>query len=428
MHIFFSGIGGAGIGPLVLIAHKAGYSVSGSDKQESSYLDYLRSHGVTSIYVGQTKEAIQEAHTKTPIDWYVYSSALQKEAATHPELLFVAEAGIHSSKRDEFINELIDQKQLAMLAVAGTHGKTTTTAMLIWLCKQLAVPLSYSVGAKLTYGEMGEYTPESSYFAYECDEYDKNFLHYHPKIALIAGIDYDHPDTYPSREEYYQAFNQFLSQTMHTILWQQDAERLGITASDHVRILQENDPRLASLHIAGAVNRKNALLVAELAAFEFGTLVEEALQHLNKFPGVSRRFEVLKAGLVTDYAHTPKKIEGALQLAHEVAGDNVVVIYEGLHNTRQHFIKDDLLHLFDGVKKLYVVPSYLAREDESLQLLSPQDIVLLTSMPQNGVASNLNEDLKTAIEEEISSGNLVLALSAGGGDSLDEWLRKECHD
>lgn len=117
-----------------------------------------------------------------------------------------------------------------------------------------------------------------------------------------------------------------------------------------------------------------------------------------------------------------------MQLAHEVAGDNVVVIYEGLHNTRQHFIKDDLLHLFDSVKKLYVVPSYLAREDESLQLLSPTDIIQLTSTPEKGTASSLNEELKTAIEEEISSGNLVLALSAGGGGSLDEWLRKECND
>jgi UDP-N-acetylmuramate--alanine ligase len=103
-------------------------------------------------------------------------------------------------------------------------------------------------------------------------------------------------------------------------------------------------------------------------------------------------------------------------------------VYEGLHNTRQHFIKEDLRHLFDSVKKLYVVPSYLAREDESLALLSPQDIINLTSKPSNGVASQLNADLKHAIQQHITAGNLVLCLSAGGGTSLDEWLRIQFHD
>ena len=425
MHVFFSGIGGAGIGPLALLAYKAGFTVSGSDKQDSSYIAYLKDHGIQNVHIGQTEQTIASVHAGSPIDWYVYSSALEKENPDHPELTFVHAQSIRASKRDEFINFVIQEKHLALLAVAGTHGKTTTTAMLIWLFKQLGTPLSYSVGAKMNFGDMGDYKQDSSYFAYECDEYDKNFLQFYPKIALISGIDYDHPDTYPTRELYDDAFRQFLAQSMHTILWKSDADKLGIEASAATHILEENDPRLEKLHIAGLVNRRNALLAAELAAYEFGVPVDEALQHLNLFPGVSRRFEVLTAGLVTDYAHTPKKIEGALQLAHEVAGDNVVVVYEGLHNTRQHFIHEELVHLFDSVKKLYVVPSFLAREDESLKLLAPQDIINSTSNPEIGVASLLDENLKTAIQAEISAGNLVLALSAGGGGSLDEWLRKE---
>ncbi len=425
MHIYFSGIGGAGIGPLSLIAHEAGYTVSGSDKQDSAYVSYLRDHGISDIHIGQTLEAIETVHNTHAIDWYVYSSALEKENPNHPELTFVKNNSIKHSKRDEFINGLMQDKQLALLAIAGTHGKTTTTAMLVWLFKQLDFPVSYSVGAKLSYGEMGEFSPESAHFVYECDEYDRNFLQFHPKTALISGIDYDHPDIFPTRKDYYEAFKTFISQSFHTIMWRSDAEKLGIEASETVQIIEDTDDRLERLHIAGHVNRKNALLVAELMAFERGVAFDDTIPLLNNFPGISRRFEVIVPGLVSDYAHTPKKIEGALQLAHEVAGDNVVVVYEGLHNTRQHFIKDDLLHLFDSVKKLYVVPSYLAREDESLSMLSPADIIQLTSKASEGVASELNETLKNAIEQEIAEGNLVVCLSAGGGGSLDEWLRQE---
>jgi UDP-N-acetylmuramate-alanine ligase len=153
----------------------------------------------------------------------------------------------------------------------------------------------------------------------------------------------------------------------------------------------------------------------------------ELLDKMNGFPGLSRRFERLAAKLYTDYAHTPPKIRGALQLAHEVAGSNVVVIYEGLHNTRQHFIMDELADLFDGVKQLYVVPSYLAREDKDLDLLTPDKLLdlLSNSSKTKAHAAGLDAGLKASIQTHLDSGDLVLCLSAGGSGSLDEWLRRE---
>jgi len=132
-------------------------------------------------------------------------------------------------------------------------------------------------------------------------------------------------------------------------------------------------------------------------------------------------------GLYSDYAHTAPKIRGALQLAHEQAGGKVVVIYEGLHNTRQHFMKDDLQHLFDDVEQLYIVPSYLAREDPDLPLLSPADLKqLLSKQAQaHATAAQLDSALRQAIQQHIAAGDLVLALTAGGGGSLDEWLRQQ---
>jgi len=138
MHIYFSGIGGAGIGPLAQIAHQAGYQVSGSDKQDSSYIHYLLEHGITNIHIGQSREAIADIHEANPIDWFVYTSALPLENPNAPELIYCSDMSIKASKRDEFLNMFLKDKQLALIAVAGTHGKTTTTAMTTWLFKQLS--------------------------------------------------------------------------------------------------------------------------------------------------------------------------------------------------------------------------------------------------------------------------------------------------
>ena len=144
MHLFFSGIGGAGIGPLALIAHQAGFEVSGSDKQHSLYIDYLKKHGIRNIHIGQTKDNITQVHRRHAIDWYVHSTAISIENPDSPELVFCREEKIKTSKRDELLNHIIRERHLKLIAIAGTHGKSTTTAMVIWLFKQLAMPVSRS--------------------------------------------------------------------------------------------------------------------------------------------------------------------------------------------------------------------------------------------------------------------------------------------
>lgn len=418
MHIFFSGIGGTAIGPLALIAKQAGYTVSGSDKQDSQYIDYLREKGLTDIHIEQSKAQIAAVHARQPIDWFVYTSALPMENPDAPELAFCAEQNIKTSKRDELLNKILEDKQLKLIAIAGTHGKTTTTAMTIWLFKQLGIPISYSVGAKISFGEMGTYDPDSEYFVYEADEFDRNFLQFHPHISIIAGIDYDHPDIYPTREEYNQAFRDYIGQSQHVFAHAEDLEKIGLPSGPE-------SVSADSFSLAGEVNRRNALLVVEAVQKIAGHPISELIDSMNRFPGVSRRFEQIAPGLYSDYAHTPEKIRGALQMAHEVAGDNVVVVYEGLHNTRQHFIRDELKDLFAGTKKLYIVPSYLAREDTSLEMLTPDKLTQVTTLPADRATALLNEALQQAITDHLERGDTVLCLSAGGGGSLDEWIRSE---
>lgn len=425
MHIFFSGIGGTGIGPLALVAKQAGHTVSGSDKQTSAYLDYLRKHGITDIHIGQGYEAIQSVHESVPIDWYVYSSAVAIEQPDAPEFAFCREHGIRMSKRDELLNEILSQKGLKLIAIAGTHGKTTTTAMAIWLAKQLQLPIGYILPAKSSFAEMGALEPAATYFIYECDEFDRNFLQFRPQLSLISGVDWDHPDIYPTREEYYQAFREFIGQSEQTYLWTDDAARLGQDSSPAVGVLDFDEYPFSKL--PGLVNRKDAALVAQGFMTVLGKNdILPLLEKLDAFPGVSRRFEQIVPGLFSDYAHTPEKIRGALQLGHEVAGENLVVVYEGLHNTRQHFIREELTHLFDDVKQLYVVPSYLAREDPSLELLTPKKLRegLSEAVQGKSAAIELDSELESRLREHLATGDTVLCLSAGGGGSLDEWLRQ----
>lgn len=422
MHIYFSGIGGTGIGPLALIAHQAGFTVSGSDKQESQYTAYLQHLGIP-LHIGQTSDAITAIHAKAPIDWFVYTSALTLEQPNHPELQFATKNGIRTSKRDECLTMLLNKTDLKMIAVAGTHGKTTTTAMIVWLYKSLGLPLSYSVGAKLSFSPMGAYAKESSYFAYECDEFDKNFLHFYPAISVIPSVDWDHHEIYPTRDDYKQAFLQFISQSNHTYLYAKDAAYLEISNGNSISIIDDTDARISKITLAGLHNRKNALMAIEAVHAATGHGYDSLITAVNMYPGSSRRFEKLADSLYSDYAHTPEEIAATLQLAHELS-NNIVVVYEPLTNRRQHFMKDQYKDLFTNVKKVYWLPSYLAREDANMPILSPQELVASLSAATNAEPADKNQQLVANIKQQINDGALVLCLAGGGGGSLDEWARQ----
>lgn len=421
MHIYFSGIGGTAIGPLALIAHQAGYRVSGSDKQDSQYIQYLRKQGISDIQIGQTAGQITSWHQSNPIDWIVYSSAVAIENPNHPELVFAEENNIPSSKRDQLLNKIISDTNKKLIAVAGTHGKTTTTAMAIWLFKQLNVPISYSVGAKMSFADMGHFDAESEFFIYECDEFDRNFLEFHPYLSLVTGVDYDHHEIFPTIDDYEQAFKQFVSQSRYVIGWTSDNH--VIDPDNTHMLLDDQSDIIDTLHIPGRVNRRDAWQVIVAAHELLGANTNTITPLMEAFPGLSRRFEKLRDNLYTDYAHTIPKIIGCLQMAQEIS-DNVVVVYEPLTNRRQHYIRDDYEHLFNGVKRLYWVPSYLAREDPEQHVLSPAELIESLNTPEIAKAAELDDDLQKDIQTHLDQGDLVVCISGGGGGSLDEWLRK----
>ena len=412
MNIYFSGIGGVGIGPLAEIALDAGYSVQASDQAENLMTRELANRGV-AISLNQDGDFLAERHALAPIDWFVHTAALPTD---HPELVRARELGIKTSKRDELLAQIIADKNLKLIAVAGTHGKTTTTGMMVWTLQQLGIPVSYSVGTTLSFGPSGKFDPASEYFVYECDEFDRNFLHFQPHLSLITSIDYDHPDTYPTEQEYLQAFRQFIDQSEQTIMWTHDTH--GITLPSSTWQLQDNEA--VTIPLAGAHNRRNATLV--LKGIEYLNLPATApAAALAQFPGTNRRFEKLADNLYSDYGHHPVEIAATLQMARELS-DHVVLVYQPHQNVRQHEVRDQYADaVFQNAEEIYWLPTYLSREDPKLQVLTPKQLTEPLGTARLSL-SELNDNLWTTIQTHRQAGHLVLCMGAG---SIDSWLRSQ---
>ena len=412
MNIYFSGIGGVGIGPLAEIAHDAGYQVQGSDQHDSLMTRELATRGI-SIELTQDGSFLEECHLKQPLDWFIYTAALPE---THPELVRARELGIRTAKRDELLAHIIADKKLKLIAVAGTHGKTTTTGMMVWTLQELGIPVSYSIGTTLSFGPSGKFDPASEYFVYECDEFDRTFLHFKPHEAIITSIDYDHPDTYPTEEEYKSAFRQFIQGSEHAVLWQSDGDYIG-SNYPNAWFLQPDE--VLDLNLAGEHNRRNA------------TLVLKALEHLGigddrenrsiieTFPGTNRRFEKLAENLYSDYGHHPVEIAATLQMARELA-DSVVLVYQPHQNVRQHEIRDQYTDQFQLADTTYWLPTYLSREDPNLEILTAEQLAANLTNRDAVHISELNSELWQHIEKARRDGKLVLCMGAG---SIDSWLR-----
>ena len=415
-HIYFSGIGGAGLGPLAEIAWDAGNKVSGSDLNESLFTKELEKRGVDIVFE-QTKHSIDAENLTNPIDWIVYSSAL---STTHPELVFAKENNIKISKRDEFINSFLKEKGLQLIAIAGTHGKTTTTGMLIWACNQLGLPISYSIGTTLNFGPSGKYDPNSKYFIYEADEYDRNFLKFNPTISVLPSVDYDHSDIYKTVDDYKLAFKQFINQSGKTLMFKETEEYLSPINSDY--IAYDHKTTIKEISLPGQVRRDDAFLVKQVLMQIDDFSEEEINEVLGKYPSSGRRFEKLFPGLITDYAHHPTEIKATVEMGLEV-NKNLVVVYEPHQNERQLKTINQYKDIFKNVKHLYWLPTYLPPGDREKtdSILQPKDFINKLENTKAS-ATKMDDELWQSIETHIAAGDLVIAMSAG---PLDKWLREK---
>ncbi len=411
MKIYISGISGTGMGPLALMAESAGLTVFGSDLAGGAVTNELVNRGIKICLGEQDGEFLKARAKNEGVDWFVYTSALP---ADHPELVMAKKLKLKISKRDELLNYLIKKLKLKLVAVAGTHGKTTTTAMIVWAAKQLGMPISYIIGTTLPFAPAGDYDPKSKYFVYEADEYDRNFLAFRPWLAVIPTVSYDHPDIYPTIEDYQAAFRQFEAQ------------------SEHVMRGDEID---SNLDLAGEARRYDATLAIDAMQYMLpkprglAKLVskqrKQLLKIMSDFPGVGRRFEQVSEGYYSDYAHHPEEVGATIEIALEEADrrglKGVVAIYEPHQNSRQTELKDDYATVFQGVTKLYWVPTFLTRENPELKVLKPADFIATLENKKIAEAAELDDELAEKVKEWHKKGYLILLMSAGPADA---WIRK----
>lgn len=406
------------MGPLALMAKDAGMTVFGSDAMPGAITNELVSNGI-KIYLGEQDGEFLKARVKNEgVDWFVYTSALPED---HPELLMAKKLKIkHISKRDELISYLVKKLKLKMIAVAGTHGKTTTTAMIIWACMKLGIPVSYLIGTTLPFAEAGRYDPKSEYFVYEADEYDRNFLAYHPWLAAIPVVTYDHPDIYPTVQEYQDAFRQFERQSETVVHGDEIAADVDLAGE-----ARRYDATLAIDVVQRIMPRPRGL--KRFAGFAgFGKQQRKKIVNvINQFPGVGRRFEQVSEGFYSDYAHHPEEVAATVEIAREEAErrglKGVVAVYEPHQNIRQSGLVDEYKQVFEGVAKLYWLPTYLTREDPALEVITPAEFVARLSNKKVAEAAEPDEKLAAELLKWHEKGYLVLLMTAGPADL---WLRK----
>src|SRR5262245_16535669 len=197
-HIHFIGIGGSGLSAIARLLLESGYKVSGSDRALTPFADEVRHAGAT-VYVGHHPRNIAGA------DEVVMSSAI---SADNPEVVAAKRSKIPVYKRADFLGQLMADKK--GIAIAGTHGKTTTTAMTAWVLHKLGRDPSFIVGGLLNNLGVNAHAGKGHMFVIEADEYDNMFLGLKPQIAVVTSLEHDHPDMFPSLEDVYASFEKFV--------------------------------------------------------------------------------------------------------------------------------------------------------------------------------------------------------------------------
>jgi UDP-N-acetylmuramate--alanine ligase len=420
------GIGGAGMSGLARLAAQAGYRISGTDRDDSDVLADLRALGVDAG-VGHTAAAVP-----ADVDAVVVSTAI---AADNPELLVARERGIPVIHRADLLAELMRERR--GLAVAGAHGKSTTSAM-------LALALGGSsacIGATVPGGGgTGAVWGDGPWFVAEADESDRSLLKLAPEAAILLNIDHDHHTTYASIDEVEAVFRTFVAALpSHGVLIvgpDVRARQIAAAAPCAVRIVGDvpgafctvarpggqpelvfADGRTVSLGLAvpGEHNQTNAACAVALADW-CGVDPDVAVARLASFTGVGRRFEVrgTVAGVtvVDDYAHHPVEITATLAAARTRYHGRVVVLFQPHLYSRTRALLSEFAEALSAADRVVVVDIYGSRETFD-PTISGADVV--AAMPVGSDAVFV-ADLDVACDllaAELRSGDLVLTVGAG---------------
>lgn len=384
--IYFVGIGGIGISALARILRAEGKEVAGSDLAASEITEDLSNEGI-KVDIGHKKENISRGTSLL-----IYSAAVPTD---NPERVSAEDGGIPQLSYPEALGEYASDKKV--IAVAGTNGKTTTTAMLAAILEQHRLDPIALVGSKVLAWNSNARFGQGKYFVLEADEYRRAFLNYSPDIAIITNIEPDHLDYFKDFDDIKQAFREFISKIKPdgVLIYNFDdpvAKELAHGAKvkkisfGHTD-LAENTPKIilpgVELQTPGEHNKENALAAAS-AARAVGASRLSIMDGLNAFSGTWRRFQRLgKLGIteiISDYAHHPRGIEVTLRTMHdEYAGKRILAVFQPHQHNRTKQLFAEFVKSFCASQITNFVIAEIfdvaGREETADQDVSSEDLV-----------------------------------------------------
>jgi UDP-N-acetylmuramate--alanine ligase len=457
-HIHFIGIGGTGLSAIAMVLLERGFMVSGSDQHPSNRLQRLQEKGA-KVIIGHDEKNIIGA------DLIVRSSAVPDD---NPEIQAALREGMPVLKRVNYLSQLIaDQRSIA---IAGTHGKTTTTAMLAWALSSLGFDPSYVIGGDSKNLGKNAHAGNGDYFVIEADEYDRMFHGLNPFLAVVTNIEHDHPDCYGTKEELLEAFWIFVDQILPNgilLVCGEDQgvqDLLGAVAREDIRIFtygknpefdfyvsdieinqysgftfQFHDSlsaleKTVDLMIPGEQNVLNACAVLAVTAL-LEISLQDAAKALKNYKGTERRFEIVGVvngiTFIDDYAHHPTEIKATLAAARSIYKDHRIwVVWQPHTYSRIQILFDQFLEVFSDANFLLITDIYAARESAPEDGFSSKDLVesikaqVDVRYPDTRYipdVSDLSKDFQSLtmlLEKELKPNDVLVVLSAGDANQI----------
>ncbi|MGQ9729662.1 MAG: UDP-N-acetylmuramate--L-alanine ligase [Candidatus Zipacnadales bacterium] len=446
--VHFIGVGGAGMSPLAEVLLARHFRVSGSDIRRSALTDRLIAHGA-QIRIGHEAAALNGANI------VVYSTAIRPD---NPELVAAQERGLRIMHRSELLAELLADQNA--IAVAGSHGKSTTSGMLATILVETGLDPTAIIGGEVRNLGAHHRVGEGPYFVFEACESDGSFLRYHDCNQIITNLEPDHLDQHHTFENLVTAFRKFvaLSREDGFVVYNADSAPLrdivsqasgrpvsyGLAETADYRVLEVTtdvhccslelrspDGKSHRVHLAvpGEHNALNAA-AAIAAAVELGVDIESVTAALPAFTGIGRRFEVLyeEAGMlvVDDYAHHPTEIKATLATARRIWKGPIIAVFQPHLFSRTQRLMDEFACAFRDADEVFITEIYAAREDpipgvsgaRLAEAVRAQD----PTKPIHSYATNA--EVLPKLLSRLKPGVMVLVLGAGDVGELATSLAK----
>jgi len=447
--IHFVGIGGIGMSGIAEVLLNIGYEISGSDIGQSSTVKRLKDLGAT-ITIGHSAENVEGAGV------VVTSSAIKSD---NPEVLRAKEINIPVIPRAEMLAELMRLRY--GIAVAGSHGKTTTTSMTAAVLSYGKLDPTIVVGGKVKTMGTNARLGRGDFMVVEADESDGSFLKLSPVISVLTNIDEEHMDYYKNMDELENAFIAFLDKVpfyglsvlcidcprikelaknfkkrfitygfdKEAELRAQDVKISGFETKFDV-YLNGADLGSVTLHVPGRHNAQNAL-AAIAVGMELGMSFEDTSKGLSEFRGIDRRLQVKGEGrgitVIDDYAHHPSEIEVTLSAVKESHDGRVVVIFQPHRYSRTKLLFDEFARVLVDTDMLYIMDIYAASEDPIEGVSSELLCQSVIDKGGKNVRYLNGEDMLSTVLDDLKQNDMVLTLGAGNiwafGEKIVEGLR-----